>query len=447
MVKLLILAYDFPPYVSVGGLRPNYWFKHLKQFGIEPIVITRQWSNSHGNYLDYIAPGYSNEVIEENNKNGTIFRTPYKPNLSNRILLKYGENRFNWIRKIISGFYELVQFFLPIGPKSELYHFAKKYLKENKVDVIIATGDPFVLFAYASKLSHEFNTPWIADYRDPWSQSFSFKKGVLQKKIETLIEKRFVQNASQIITVDQLFKVKINSIFPEKSIQVIPNGYDDDEIEKIKHLEQNSDCLSFSYVGTIYKWHPITQLLSDFHSYSIQNPEDKFKLKFYGTNQNEFIINLVSEKFPELLRSLILIDRLPNRELLNQIANDNVLILFNYYQFTGTKIYDYLGVQRLILLCYEDSAYAKELKNKYYFDKIETSTLPQIEILNQTDSGKVIKNSEDLISVIKELQIEFKYSGKIKCNSKDSKDYSRKIQTEKLAKIIHNLKSSSNVVS
>jgi hypothetical protein len=43
MKKVLILAYDFPPYVSVGGLRPHAWYNYLKEFGVEPIVVTRQW--------------------------------------------------------------------------------------------------------------------------------------------------------------------------------------------------------------------------------------------------------------------------------------------------------------------------------------------------------------------------------------------------------------------
>jgi len=28
--KVLILAYDFPPYVSVGGMRPYNWYRYLK---------------------------------------------------------------------------------------------------------------------------------------------------------------------------------------------------------------------------------------------------------------------------------------------------------------------------------------------------------------------------------------------------------------------------------
>ena len=36
MKKVLILAYDFPPYVSVGGLRPKAWLDYLSEFDVEP---------------------------------------------------------------------------------------------------------------------------------------------------------------------------------------------------------------------------------------------------------------------------------------------------------------------------------------------------------------------------------------------------------------------------
>ena len=60
--RVLILAYDFPPYVSVGGLRPYAWYKYLRECGVYPVVITRQWANRYGNALDYIAAGESDEV-------------------------------------------------------------------------------------------------------------------------------------------------------------------------------------------------------------------------------------------------------------------------------------------------------------------------------------------------------------------------------------------------
>lgn len=65
MKKVLILAYDFPPYVSVGGLRPYSWYKYLHQSDVYPIVITRQWNNQYGNGMDYVAPSESSETLVE----------------------------------------------------------------------------------------------------------------------------------------------------------------------------------------------------------------------------------------------------------------------------------------------------------------------------------------------------------------------------------------------
>ena len=147
MKKVLILAYDFPPYSSVGGLRPYSWFKYFKSFGAEPIVITRQWGKTIDNHLDYITSSKENKTIYENLDSGLILRTPYKSNLANRIYLKYGENKFSLLRKIISAYYEIGQYLFKIGPKKQIYYGAKEFLKNNKVDAIIATGDPFVLFS------------------------------------------------------------------------------------------------------------------------------------------------------------------------------------------------------------------------------------------------------------------------------------------------------------
>ena len=85
MKKVLILAYDFPPYASVGALRPYSWYKYLHEFGIYPVVVTRQWNNKYGNHLDYIASGYSSQPVIEESERGTIIRTPYFPNLANKL--------------------------------------------------------------------------------------------------------------------------------------------------------------------------------------------------------------------------------------------------------------------------------------------------------------------------------------------------------------------------
>ena len=284
MKKVLILAYDFPPYVSVGGLRPYSWYRYFQEFDIYPIIITRQWSNALGNHLDYISAGASNEVIIEENEYGTIVRAPYKPNIANRIMLKYGESRFRLIRKIISAYYEFAQFVFPVGPKSTLYFAANDYLKKNKVDAIIATGDPFVLFKYSSTLSEKYNTPWIADYRDQWSQNLYTTNAFFIKKWHAYLEFNYVKSASAVITVSDFLRKKIGELITSNPFYILPNGYDPEAIKNLNEIKQQSDILNIAFVGSIYDYHPLRSFLKQVSLFIEANENVKIKINFFGIN-------------------------------------------------------------------------------------------------------------------------------------------------------------------
>ena len=441
MKKLLILAYDFPPYVSVGGLRPYNWFKYLKEYGIDPIVVTRQWQNKHGNHLDYIAEGYSQNVVVKKFDYGTKICTPYYPNLSNRLLLKHGENKFRLLRKSVSGFYEFAQFLYPVGPKSEVYVAAREYLKHNKVDAIIATGDPFILFMYTSQLSKEFGIPWIADYRDPWSHNQEYAKSSAQRVWNRFFEKRTVQTASYITTVSTFVHLKIEKLIPGKPFSILPNGYDPEVIDAVSTMPQASDGLNIAFVGTIYNWHPIESFLRVAERFVRDTPQAKIKFNFYGTNIQEELKRWTSEKYPALKEYAYISSRMPNAELLEKLAHNNVMLLFNYYSYMGTKIFDYLGIRRKMILCYSNDPEAKELKEKYY--RIEElaseSGQLQADLIQKTNSGIIVKDANHLKEVLNDLYEEFQATGKIACNSEGVENYSRKIQVEKLAEIVKSL--------
>lgn len=440
MKKVLILAYDFPPYVSVGGLRPHSWYKYFHQFGVYPIVITRQWSNKHNNHLDYIEAGESEFIIEEVDEKGTIIRTPYKPNLSNRLLLKHGDRKFKIIRKLISAYYEMSQFVLFNGPKAGLYFGAKEYLKHNKVDCIIATAEPYVLLKYAYALGKEFNTPWIADYRDPWSQNENVYKNVILKYYYSNIEKAIVSKANAITTVSAFFKNQISQLVKGKKFYIIPNGYDPDAIDKVQSTKQNSSVLSIALIGTILKWHPIESFLSAVSEFLNESPQSTIQLNFYGINEEELITEITA-RLPNLKEHIKIYPKLQNEVLVNEMAKNNIMLLFNYYSYMGTKIYDYIGIKRLILLCYSDDKEAIELKNKYYNLKDSNVNAPQLqsELLHETKSGIVVKDKAHLKATLHNLHKEFKERGFIECNSVNTEFFSRKIQTKKLAEVVATL--------
>ncbi len=438
MKKALILAYDFPPYISVGAQRPYSWFLHLKEFGIEPIVITRQWTSINGNNLDYIAPGNSPEVIEEVNENGVIYGTPYYPNLSNKLLLKYGEKRFKYIRKIISGFYEFAQFFWLTGPKKEIYKFANDYLKENSVDVIIATGDPFILFSYASKLSAKFSIPWIADYRDTWSQSKLRSSNCILKKLHTILEKKNLRNVTYITTVSSFIVNQLKQNLPDKNFEIITNGFNSSEIKDINTITQSSEKLTISFAGTIYKWHPIESFLSTCNRMLSNGKLNNLNLDFYGTQFSEQQLNKFSEDYIHLNQLINIHPKINSIELNKKLASANIFLLFNDYSILGTKIFTYIGIKRKILFLYSDDEKALELKKKHYTLEefsFESKKL-QEELINSTKSGIVVRNDLHLEEVLSELHDEFVSNKFISCNSQLTDLYTREKQVEKLASLI-----------
>jgi hypothetical protein len=441
MKKVLILAYDFPPYVSVGGLRPKAWLENLKKSGVEPVIVTRQWDNLHGNHLDYVAPSSSKKTQIEHKENGIIIRTAYRPNLSNRLLLNYGESRFKLIRKAISAFYEIGQYLLPIGTKKELYKAARTFISENKVDCILATGDPFVLFHYGKKLSSEFNIPWIADYRDPWSHEFENNGSLFQRKWSRFLEKKIVLNAAAISTVSELLKIKIHQVTGHPKIEVFPNGFDSDAIAKVRDIKQNSTILKIGFAGSIFFWNPIDNFLKTISEFINEHPHAKLELHFYGVNIENELSEKINGQFANLQTCTHIYPRIPNQQLLEKLANCNALLLFNHYSILGTKIFDYIGLRRKILLCYTANTESKQLKSRYFpLEEIQSeSNKLQEELIAKTNSGIALRDELHLKETLAEMLREFNSTGKIHCDSKNIENYSRQIQTEKLAELIKSI--------
>jgi hypothetical protein len=431
MKRLLILAYDFPPYVSVGGLRPYAWYKYLKEFGLYPIVVTRQWGNKYGSELDYIAPSESTETIVEETECGTIIRTPYKPNLANRLMLKYGSNKFALLRKAITAFYELLQYPFFVGPKSGLYREAKKYLKSNKIDAIIATGEPFVLFKYASALSRKYNVPWIADYRDPWTEN----KNRAELPFVRFWERHFMKNAAAMTTVSDFFKIKIGENISLPKTYIIPNGYNPDSAKAMEHIKQDSDVLRIAMTGSIYEWHPYKSVISVFAEF-VKETNPKIELNFFGINRSDEILQLARDN--KLEQFIHICPRMDNASLLKNLCRHNVMLLFNDYAIMGTKIYDYLGINRKIILCYSNDNESKALKGKFFplNENVGVNTHLQEDCLNETKAGIVVQDKNHLLSVLTELYDEFCKNGFIECHSINTDKYSRKEGARQLAEMV-----------
>lgn len=412
--KVLILAYDFPPYVSVGALRPYSWYKYFHEFGLYPIVVTRQWGNKYGNQLDYVAPGESDETIIEETEQGVIIRTPYKPNLSNRLLLKYGRSRFALIRKMITVFYEIAQWYFFVGPKVGLYYGALHYLKKNKVDAIIATGEPFVLFRYANLLSRKYKIPWVADYRDEWLTRlegwrffypiFSYQQDKILKKCTLIISasENYSQNISKILN---------------KEVYTIINGIDSfPNLSSLK--EPRRDVFKISYVGTLYDFQPIEEFFDAVNEFLEQRTEAKLLLSFYGLAQDQFQTDRVLKINRNERFDIDVIDKMPKDKMLFEASDSAVFLLLANPDFVtlAAKIFDYIVLNRKIILFRNDNSVLEK-------------------IIDDTQSGFKCARKEDCVDFLSNIYSEWKIGNVMSMPSKIEK-YSRREQVRLIISIL-----------
>jgi hypothetical protein len=163
-----------------------------------------------------------------------------------------------------------------------------------------------------------------------------------------------------------------------------------------------------------------------------------FEITFYGVNKADEIKTWVAQHIPEMKDRFVFCRKIDNDQLLSKLTGHNVLLLFNDYSFSGTKIYDYLAVKRRILLCYTKDKDAMMLKEKYYQMKAKKrfSDNPQEEIIDYTKSGYAVENAQQLCDTLIALHQELMEKKHLACHSVNLEDFSRKKQVERLANIL-----------
>ncbi|MBK8805352.1 MAG: hypothetical protein IPO21_01350 [Bacteroidales bacterium] len=415
--KILILAYDFPPYNSIGGQRPYSWYKYFRDNDLYPIVVTRHWDIDIKNPVDYIRPSICQETTVEDTEFGTVIRIPFKPNLRDRLILKYGLERFTLLRKFLTVFFLLTEFYISnFDNRKQIFSAAKKYLKQNKVDAIIATGEPFILFKYASLLSKYYQIPWIADYRDGWSSNYNLSR--LERRFYAGIEKNIVNKASFITSVSREFVEGFKKLFPQKNVFEIKNGYFPELFSSID--VQENEHFTISFAGTLYSYQPIELFAEGFRRFA--NVNNTCKLIFVGSKFYPEQAKRIEKAFGSIQCELIQTERLSHQETLKILNSSQLLLLPASAEKPQTyaKVFDYLALQKYILLFEDDKASLSE-------------------IIKTTNSGYICNTSIDIENTLHMLynqHLERNNSFRPKSNFEL---YSRKTQTKLFAQKIKEL--------
>lgn len=432
MKKALIITYYWPPSGGAGVQRWLKFAKYLPQFGWQPVIYTPENGE---------IPVIDNSLLKDVPKEAIVIKTPiwepysiYKKFigqkkgekintgfLSERKKPSLTEKLSVWIRG---------NFFIPdarifwIKPSIK---FLEKYLKDNPVDVIISTGPPHSMHLIALGLKKKLNIPWVADFRDPWTNIDFYSDLMLTSwadKKHHRLEKKVLHQADCILTIGETMKQEFIELGTKK-VEAITNGYDEDdvytgEVEKDKKF-------SIAHIGTLVKsrnpevlWKVLSELTKENKDF-----EKDLELKLVG--KVDFNV-MESIKNKGLNKYLNKIEYLNHSDVIKaqQQAQVLLLILNNTKNAKGIltgKFFEYLAAKTPILCVGPEEGDAGK-------------------ILKETKAGKIsgFEDETNLKNNLLEYYRQYK-SGTLIVESSNIGRFSRKSLTAKLAQLLTKLSS------
>jgi glycosyltransferase involved in cell wall biosynthesis len=267
-------------------------------------------------------------------------------------------------------------------------------------------------------IKQKFNIPWIADFRDPWTDIDFYSKLRLTKradKIHHKMENQVLAAADRIVTVSPGCAKDLQKI-RGKQVEVIYNGFDPEDYQfETPELDKN---FSITHFGAFNKDRNPVSLWSALKELSAENQELKELLIVQLIGQtDDSVINDIKKN--NLAGNLKVIDHLPHRAGLLQLSSSQLLLLPlnnapNVKGILPGKMYEYLALKRPIVA-------------------IGPTNADYVKIIKETNSG-FCHNPDDiegLKATIKKCFNLFKKNNLV-TDSNSYEKFSRKNQAKKI---------------
>lgn len=430
MKRALIITYYWPP---CGGAAVQRWLKftkYLRDYGWEPVVYTAL----NGEY-----PMLDPELEKEVPEGVEVLRQPvwepysiYKKftgrkkeeNLKPEIVTEtkknpLAENLAIWVRG---------NFFIPDARKywvKPSVKFLSDYLQKNPVDVVISSSSPQSVHLIALELKKQFNIPWLADFRDPWTQVDYFDQLKLTKAAENKhkrLEQEVLKKSDITTTVSWAWGKDFEDLGAKK-VEVITNGYDVTDLPAQRPALDNK--FTISHVGNLSKDRNHEVLFK-----ALKNVSEKeegfskdFSLQLIGDVDTSFKENI--ERYG-LKDKTNFVGSVSHSEAVKlACASQTLLLLLGAADKSEgripLKVYEYMAAQRPIIgIGPENSDVAR--------------------IVKQAGAGEIVDfaNEAKLTALIEGYYREYK-SGNLSVDNSGVEQYSRRNLTASLAKVLDNL--------
>ena len=373
--KVLIITYYWPPSGGAGVQRWLKFVKYLPKYGWEPVIFTVD----NGEYPS-IDESLENDIPDGIEVIKSKIWEPYsfykkftgrkKDELINAGFLKERKKAFFlerlsvWVRG---------NFFIPdarkfwIKPSTRIL---SSYLKDNSIDVVISSGPPHSTHLIAKKITANYNLPWIADFRDPWTNIDFYNDLMLSKfadRKHKRLEKLVLSSADIILTVGKTLALELSQL-GAKRVEVVENGYDKSDLNKGFTI-QLDDKFSIAHIGTFSPsrnnetlWKALSELVKEDDFFS-----NKLELKLIG--KIDYSVTESLKKY-DLASFVNHIPYLSHDLVINQQMSSHLLLLMvnntpNAKGIVTGKIFEYMASNRPTLVIGPSDGDVAEIVSKW----------------------------------------------------------------------------------
>ena len=265
-MKLLLIAYHFPPDGEIGSVRPYQLARHLPALGIECTILTVD--PAHAESLD---PLFTPEGLQ----GVTVVRTPvgrtardhildaWRGRSGGRLLDGAGSNEsststgvpVNERGRVRQWALEWLAFpDLRYGWREPALAAAERLLASKSFDLVLSTSPPRVGHMVAAGLRQRHGIPWIMDLRDPWFSSWNSPRHErsVRSRLHRRLFSRHAALASAIVTTTERLRAEVASVLRAPApVVCIPNGLEGSLIDQVSAAASDESRFSLGHFGQI----------------------------------------------------------------------------------------------------------------------------------------------------------------------------------------------------
>ena len=398
-LKLLFLAYPFPPAKAPGCVRTWNMATYLTRLGWDVTVVTPD-------------PSILRNIEDSEKASTELAHVGIKRILTDHRWRCLAPNNLKCWNKNLGWFAGQVSRTVArkLGIDTHIGWIkaadqACSDLTANDVDVILATGSPFAAFSLAKRLSERLGRPYVLDYRDPWTGN-PHHAGHHHPQSVTLREASVIKDCAAVIIVSPSWGLALEQRFGiGQKLHVVTNGFDSSEMASVKPY--NFGHCAFVYTGIFY---PPKRSISPFLTAlkllkeSLNGSGNDWYFHYYGVDENH--IRQEADRFG-LSDRMVFHGRVPRGEALSAVKGARLALVITSVAEEETledkgivtgKIFEAVGLATPVLLIAPEGSDASSItKPTGLFTSFTGTQIPgMVSFLKDVVCGQVpqAKNTE-----------------------------------------------------